>query len=127
MEWNLREIVAFRSDKTWVLNFPGKFQRTNSLAESSKKHPESPKLRQLFFLPANWLSPTPGFNFCGTNGSRTYGHDGDHGCRRVKKPEQFGRSGFSQLVGVPGAAPTSLPKPYRMAQLLAAVAAAVAR
>lgn len=33
----------------------------------------------------------------------------------------------AQLVGVPGAAPTSLPKPYRMAQLLAAVAAAVAR
>lgn len=33
----------------------------------------------------------------------------------------------AQKVGIPGAAPTTLPKPYRMAQLLAAVAAAVAR
>jgi hypothetical protein len=102
VEWNLREIVAFRSDKTWVLNSPGEFQRTNREAESSKKHPESPKLRQLFFLPTNWLSPAPGLNSVATNDRRGGKHDGDNGCRRVKKPEQHGCSGFCQLVGFPG-------------------------
>lgn len=57
-----------------------------------------------FFSQQIASSQTPVLSFGGTNGRRTYFHDGELDFRRVKKPEQLGRSGFCQLAGMPGTA-----------------------